>query len=196
MLPIYVSYFAGGADKKENIFKKAICFVFGFTFVFGLLGLFAGTIGSFLAKYRVAVNIVTGAIVVLFGLSYLEFFSLPFFKGMGNIKKINSAFGAFLFGMIYSVSLTPCVGAFLGSALMLASQRGHAIEGIFMLLTYSFGLGIPFILSAILIEYLKTTFDFIKRNYKVINTASGLLLVTVGIMMATGTIEIFLSLLQ
>jgi cytochrome c-type biogenesis protein len=82
MLPIYVSYFAGGADKKENIFKKAICFVFGFTFVFGLLGLFAGTIGSFLAKYRVAVNIVTGAIVVLFGLSYLEFFSLPFFKGM------------------------------------------------------------------------------------------------------------------
>ena len=152
MLPIYVSYFAGGADKKESVLKRAICFVLGFTAVFSVLGLFAGTIGSFLEKYQVAVNIITGAIVIFFGLGYLGVFSLPFFKGMGSIKKIDSAFGAFLFGMIYSVSLTPCVGAFLGSALMLASSSGTALQGLLLLLTYSLGLGIPFAVSAVLIS--------------------------------------------
>ena len=91
MLPIYVSYFAGGSDKKENIFKRALCFVLGFTVVFGALGLFAGTLGSFLAKYQTAVNVVTGVIVILFGLGYLEVFNLPFFKGMGSIKKVEAA---------------------------------------------------------------------------------------------------------
>ncbi|MBQ5357212.1 MAG: cytochrome c biogenesis protein CcdA, partial [Oscillospiraceae bacterium] len=148
MLPIYVSYFAGGTDKKENIFKRAICFVFGFTVVFGMLGLFAGTLGSFLMKYQVEVNIVTGAVVIVFGLSYLELFDLPFFKGMGKFKRTESTFSSFLFGMVYSVSLTPCVGAFLGSALMLASNSETALEGLLLLLTYSLGLGIPFVFSA------------------------------------------------
>ena len=65
-----------------------------------------------------------------------------------------------------------------------------------MLLAYSFGLGIPFILSAVLIQKLKTTFDFIKKNYKIINTVSGILLVIVGIMMATGTLGKLLTILS
>ena len=68
---------------------------------------------------------------------------------------------AVLFGIVFSIGWTPCVGAFLGSALMLASQQGHVIEGMLMLLAYSLGLGIPFVLSAVLIDYLKSTFDFI-----------------------------------
>ena len=72
MLPIYVSYFAGGADKKGKIFIRSLCFVAGFTVVFSALGLFAGQIGSLLAEYRTAVNIVCGVIVVIFGLGYLD----------------------------------------------------------------------------------------------------------------------------
>lgn len=193
MLPIYVSYFAGGADKKENIFKRAICFVLGFTVVFSVLGLFAGTLGSFLTKYQTAVNIVTGAIVILFGLSYLEIFSLPFFKGMGSIKRINSAFGAFLFGMIYSVSLTPCVGAFLGSALMLASNSGTALQGLILLLIYSLGLGIPFVASAVLLDKLSSVFDFIKKHYGIINKACGIFLIIVGVFMMFGVLNALLA---
>ena len=93
-----------------------------------------------------------------------------------------------LFGMIFSIGWTPCVGAFLGSALMLASQQGHVAEGMAMLLAYSLGLGIPFVLSAVLIDYLKSAFNWIKKNYRVINIVSGSLLVLVGILMATGTL--------
>ena len=103
-------------------------------------------------------------------------------------------FSNVLFGLVFSVGWTPCVGAFLGSALMLASQRGHMAEGMLMLLAYSLGLGIPFVLCAVLIDKLKSTIDWFKNNYKVINTASGLLLVIIGLMMATGTFGRLLAL--
>ena len=95
----------------------------------------------------------------------------------------------------FSIGWTPCVGAFLGSALMLASQQAHIVEGMLMLLAYSLGLGIPFVLSAVLIDYLKSAFNWIKKNYKVINIVSGSLLVAIGILMATGMLGRFLSLL-
>ena len=91
--------------------------------------------------------------------------------------------------MIFSIGWTPCVGAFLGSALMLASLQGHVMEGMLMLLAYSLGLGIPFVLSAVLIDYLKSAFNWIKKNYKIINIVSGSLLVAIGILMATGAIS-------
>ena len=155
---------------------------------------FAGTLGSFLAKYQTAVNVVTGAVVILFGLSYLEVFNLPFLKGMGSIKKVESAFGAFLFGIIYSVSLTPCVGAFLGSALMLASNSETALEGLMLLLTYSLGLGIPFVFSAVLLDKLGGTFDFIKKHYGMINKVCGIFLIVVGVFMMFGILNALLAL--
>ena len=105
-------------------------------------------------------------------------------------------FSALLFGIVFSVGWTPCVGAFLGSALALASQQGHVVEGMVMLLVYSLGLGIPFILSAVLIDYLKSAFNWIKRNYKIINIISGSLLILIGILMATGTLGRLLTLLS
>lgn len=186
LLPVYISYFAVETDEKQHVFKRAVCFVLGFTVVFSLLGLFAGTLGSFLTKYQTAVNIVCGIIVVIFGLSYLEIINLPFFKGMQGGHKINSAFSAFLFGAVYSVSLTPCVGAFLGSALMLASSSATALSGTLLLVSYSLGLGVPFIISAVLIEKLNSAFAFIKKHYRVINTVCGLFLILVGLMMAFG----------
>jgi cytochrome c-type biogenesis protein len=101
-----------------------------------------------------------------------------------------------IFGIVFSVGWTPCVGAFLGSALMLATSQGQVTEGIIMLLLYSLGLGIPFFISAILIDKLKTAFNFIKKHYKIINTISGCILIVVGVLMATGLFGKFLSLLS
>ena len=189
MLPLYITYFAGGAagdEKKRNVLFRAAGFVFGFTVVFSLLGVFAGTLGFFLTKYQTVVNIVSGIIVILFGLSYLEVIRIPFFKGMMGQRKITSVFSAILFGMIYSVSLTPCVGAFLGSALMMASTSGKALEGFLLLLVYSLGLGVPFLLSAVLIDKLNSAFKFIKSHYRIINLICGIFLILVGVMMAFG----------
>lgn len=186
LLPLYISYFAGKADKKQHVFLRAEFFVLGFTVVFTSLGLFAGTLSAFLTRYQQIINVVCGLIVIIFGLSYLEVIRLPFFKGMQGGKEITSVFSAFVFGMIYSVSLTPCVGAFLGSALMMASTSGGAVKGALLLLTYSLGLGIPFLISAVLIGRLNSVFSFIKKHYNIVNLVSGIFLIVIGIAMIFG----------
>jgi len=198
MLPIYISYFAGGSEKNtKKVITNALGFILGFTAVFILLGALAGSFGRFLKEYSVAVNIVTGLIVIIFGLNYLGFFKLNIFKGSNSAKTENLGFfSSALFGIVFSIGWTPCVGAFLGSALMLAASRGSVMEGIFMLLMYSLGLGIPFFVSAILIDKLKGAFAVIKKHYKIINIISGTLLVTVGVLMATGMFGKFLALLS
>jgi len=194
MLPLYVSYFAGNTGKKHNVLIRAACFVLGFTLVFTILGVFAGAIGTFLREFGNILNVVCGLIVMVFGLSYLEIIPLPFLKGMGRGANITSAFSALIFGMIYSVSLTPCVGAFLGSALMQASTSGSVVKGALLLLFYSLGLGIPFVVSALLLDSLTGVFGFIKRHYKVINTVCGLFLILVGVLMIFGLMNKFLTL--
>ena len=199
MLPIYISYFAGGNTKNtKKTLSCAFGFVLGFTIVFIALGALAGTLGSLLKEYQTIVNIISGGIVILFGLNYLGILNLNLFRQNRhnfNTDHLNF-FSSVLFGFIFSIGWTPCVGAFLGSALMLASQQGKVLTGILMLLSYSLGLGIPFILSAVLIQKLKTAFDFIKRNYHIINKISGILLLLVGIMMATGTLGKLLTILS
>ena len=199
MLPIYISYFAGGGERKTvKTITNALGFVLGFTVVFVAMGALAGTLGSFLKTYQTAVNIVCGVVVIFFGLNFLGIFNIPLFRGMqSSLNKQNMGFfSAVLFGVVFSIGWTPCVGAFLGSALMLASQQGHVLEGMGMLLAYSLGLGIPFALSALLIDYLKSAFDWIKRHYRIINIISGSLLVLIGILMATGTLGYLLRLLS
>ncbi len=188
MLPIYVSFFAGVEESRTSkTLKNALGFVLGFTLVFIALGAAAGTLGAFLIRWKTAVNIVTGLIVVFFGLSFMGVFCLNFLKGfkIGG-KRTLGFFSSTLFGMVFSIGWTPCVGAFLGSALMLASQQGSVAKGILMLLVYSAGLGIPYIASALLIDKLKGAFNVIKRHYNVINTVCGGLLIFVGVLMMTG----------
>ena len=201
MLPVYVSYFAGGEkeNKKGKTLTNALGFVAGFTVVFMLMGALAGTVGSFLKEYQTAVNIISGLIVVFLGLNYLGLFKLNIFKGASKNPLVGKQLGFFssiLFGAIFSIGWTPCVGTFLGSALMLASQQGQSLTGLLMLLCYSLGLGIPFVASAILIDKLKNAFIFIKKNYKIINIICGILLIAVGIFMMTGLLGRFLTILS
>ena len=196
MLPIYISYFAGGGERSTGkTLRCASGFVLGFTAVFVAMGALAGTVGSFFIRYQTVVNIVLGGIVVLFGLNFLGLLNLNLFKGMrGEVKTRDMNFwSAFLFGVVFSVGWTPCVGVFLGSALMLASQQGSAVMGTLMLLSYSLGLGVPFLVSAVLIDQLKSAFTFIKRNYGVINKVCGGLLIVVGVLMMTGLLTRFLN---
>ena len=199
MLPIYLSYFAGGGERSvKKTLIGSLGFVTGFSIVFVLLGALAGTLGSFLKEHQTGVNIVSGLVVIFFGLNFLGVFKLNLFRGSKHSIDTQNMnfFSALLFGVIFSLGWTPCVGAFLGSALMLASQQGHVLEGMVMLLAYSLGLGIPFILSAVLIDYLKSAFDWIKKHYGGINIVCGCLLILVGILMATGTLGRLLSILS
>ena len=198
MLPIYISYFAGGGERKTSkTLKNATGFILGFTIIFVLMGALAGSFGKLLTKYSVIVNLITGLIVIFFGLNFIGVFKLNIFKGTKIAKTENLGFfSSLLFGIVFSVGWTPCVGAFLGSALMMATSQGKVVEGIIMLLVYSLGLGIPFFLSAVLIDKLRGAFNFIKKHYKVINIICGSLLILVGLLMATGVFGKFIALLS
>lgn len=191
LLPVYLSYFAGGdpnAGRRQTL-RGALGFVTGFTLMFLLLGGVFGGLGSVLRQHQTAVNLITGAVVVGFGLSFLGVLRL---RPLGRALRLELApsghgfFASLLFGLVFSIGWTPCVGAFLGSALMMASQHGSAVRGTLMLLCYSLGLGVPFLISALVMDSLKGTFEWIKRHYTAINRMSGGFLVLIGLAMMTG----------
>ncbi len=198
MLPIYISYFAGqnDGDNHRTVLINALGFVLGFTIIFVLLGAFAGKLGSVLIEYSTLVNLIGGIVIILFGLNFLEVLKIPFLNTNRQLSLAPTRTGFFstmLLGIVFSIGWTPCVGAFLGSALMMAASGGDTLKGILMLFCFSLGLGIPFVVSALLIDRMKTTFAFIKRHYQIITRISGILLVVIGVLMATGLLGTLLS---
>lgn len=187
LLPIYISYFAGQEyNKKHKALINSTGFVIGFSIVFVLLGVLASSFVSIILKYQNIIKILFGIIIILFGLNMMETIRIPFlnksFKPIIKKKEFNFI-SSIIFGILFSIGWTPCVGAFLGSALMMASTEGETLKGTILLVFYSIGLGIPFIISSILIEKLKKLFSWIKEHYKLINTISGLFLIVIGTVM-------------
>lgn len=181
MLPIYISYFIG---EKENNYKNGIGFVLGFTLVFIMLSIFASTFGMMVSKYLKYIKIVFGIIIILLGLNYMELLNLKFLNYSQGIKmNLNNLnfMKAMLFGVLFSISWTPCIGTFLSSALLIVAKGQNIVKGIVLMLLYSIGLGIPFIVSLFLMEKLKNIFDFIKKNYGIIKKVSGIVLILMGI---------------
>lgn len=187
MLPIYISYFMGEEEKsKKKAILNSIGFVLGFTFVFLILSIFASTVGHFISNYTRYIKIAFGIIIIILGFNYMEIIKLKFLnktKGIQIKSKNINFFKAMLFGILFSISWTPCIGTFLSSALLLIAKEQEVIKGIILMLLYSIGLGIPFVISAGLIEKLKEVFDFIKKNYKKAKIISGLILIGMGIYM-------------
>lgn len=185
LLPVYLSYFAGNAD-KEGKGSRIPAFLLGFTLSFMVLGLLFSALGTALARHQAVVNLVCGVVMILFGLSCLNVIHLPqIFSGTREVQVVDSL-SAFLFGIVYPLNLTPCVGAFLGSALALATASGSAAKGALLLLVYSFGLGMPFVLSAHIISHLDSFFTVVKSHYAVVNRVSGGLLIIAGLLTASG----------
>jgi cytochrome c-type biogenesis protein len=189
MIPVYITFFVGGGERSVGkTLKNASGFVLGFSLVFVLLGVFASAVGTLLRQYHTALDLITGGVVVFLGMNYLGVFRLNLFSG--GVGKADTAdmtfFKAVLFGVVFAVGWTPCVGTFLGSALMMAGSQGSVGEGTLMLVLYSLGLGIPFLLSAVLIDQLKSVFRWVKNNYELFNRIAGILLILVGVAMMTG----------
>lgn len=185
MLPIYISYFIGEDDKKTTkAVTNSIGFVTGFTVVFLALSIFASSMGQLISQYIKYIKIIFGIIIILLGLNYMEILDLKIVNKSNiinsNTKDLNFI-KSILFGIFFSISWTPCIGTFLSSALLLIARQQDFIKGIILMLLYSIGLGIPFIISVILIEKMKNTFKFIKTHYNKIKIISGIILIIMGI---------------
>lgn len=187
MIPIYISYFIGKDDKST---KKAVInsigFVLGFSIVFLSLSIFASSLGGLISGYIKYIKIIFGIIIILLGLNYMEILNLKIINKAriinSNTKDLNF-FKSILFGILFSISWTPCIGTFLSSALLLIAKEQNVLKGIILMILYSIGLGIPFVISAILIEKLKEAFNFIKKHYDKIKIISGIILIAMGIYM-------------
>lgn len=185
MLPIYISYFVGEDDSNtRKAFINSIGFVIGFTFTFLILSIFASSIGNLIVNYIKYIKIIFGVLIILLGFNYMEILKIKFLNKT-NIRKIEhknlNFWKAIIFGLLFSISWTPCIGTFLSSALLLVAKEQDILKGIVMMLIYSIGLGIPFIVSAILIEKLKNVFQYIKSHYIIIKKISGIILIIAGI---------------
>lgn len=193
MIPIYIAFFAGRQEEdRRAALRNSLGFVLGFTALFTLMGTFAGTIGSALQSHTAAVNLAGGIVIVLFGLGYLGVFrSIPSKIGIHFSWKPEKAgfFQCLLFGVVFAAGWTPCVGAFLGAALMLAATQGGTLTGMLLLLCFSAGLAVPFLLCAVFLAQLRQSFDFIKKHYRIINTVCGWCLVAIGVLMAIGLLN-------
>lgn len=184
VIPIYISYFATESKSLKNSIINSIGFTSGFSIIFILLGIFAGTFGKLIHHYSSYINIVLGIFLIVIGLNYMGVIMIKFLnqtKGIKQNKKDLTFVTSLLFGILFSLTWTPCVGAFLSSALILASTTGSVLKGAILLLLYSLGLAIPFIVTTLFLEKMKKTFDFIKKNYNIINKASGSILLLYGL---------------
>ena len=201
MIPVYVLYFTGAAVGRQTkrTLARALCFVLGFTALFVLLGVFAGSLGALLVQHQRAVNLICGLVMIVFGLYYAGVLHIGLLDR--TVKpdvrmQMKSYASCMLLGAVFAVGWTPCTGPLLGSAMMMAASRGSMLAGAVLLACYSLGLGLPFVLCALLIDRLKGAFAVIKRHYRAINRVCGVFLIAVGLAMVTGLYSRFSLMLQ
>jgi len=192
LLPVYFFYLAGssgeaGGNKtgKTRLIANSLGFVTGFTIVFTVLGATATVLGGFLKDHLDILRKVSGVVMVLFGLNFTGIFRLGFLNFEKRLEykfKELRFFNSIVFGMIFGFGWSPCAGAFLGSALLMAGNSETLLQGIGLLLVYAMGLGVPFILSTLAFDNVRSLFRQLQRHSRIISIISGIVLIIMGIL--------------
>lgn len=205
LIPGYISLISGislqdlqegaGGQVTRTLFPCSL-FVLGFSVVFTLLGASASLLGGFLIQYKDVLNKISGLLIIFMGLFILGIIKIPklyeekrFHISTHSLGRM----GAFPLGMAFAFAWTPCVGPILSSILLYASATEAAGKGAFLLLLYSLGLGIPFIITGLAFSYALSAFGWVRRHYQLINSISAGLLILMGIMLLADQWRYFAS---
>ena len=202
IVPPYLAYMGGVSvtDMEDNRAARgravvaSLFFVLGLSTVFLILGAGASALGRAFASYRPYLEVGAGVVVVIFGLHFLGLFRLKFLDRemrMDAGDQGGSAFGAYFLGLAFAFGWTPCLGPILSAILSLAGDQADVSKGVMLLGVYAIGLGVPFVLVAAFFPQMKRPMAWMKRNMGVIEKTSGVLLVVVGLAMATGFMSMF-----
>ncbi|MBI4595042.1 MAG: cytochrome c biogenesis protein CcdA [Candidatus Tectomicrobia bacterium] len=204
LVPGYLSFISGVSlddlrvqDKKTEVMKTAVIssmlFGLGFTVVFVGMGATASIFGQFLLSKISLFNRIAGVLVIIFGLHTLGIIKLKFLmleKRFHYHNRPAGLFGsAFVIGLSFAFGWTPCLGPILAGILTLASSQETVLGGVKLLFVYSLGLGLPFLLAAIAINYFFTVFNKVKKHFRMIEVVSGLLLIGVGLLLFTDNLQ-------
>lgn len=184
LIPLYLAYFTAHDENKSPLWS-AIKFVLGFSFIFIGMTIFVHSIGQIIILNRHTIQLFTGILFILLGIDQLleNRFTQKIFKG---IPTRSLPLNPFLFGMLFAISWTPCVGIYLASAMTLALNSEHQVEAILRISVFAIGLGLPFILSALFVHESKTVLAPFNQYSAVIQKISAILLIGFGLLMATG----------
>ena len=210
MIPSYLAFITGisleelSQDQnlkkvRKSVITNSLFFILGFSILFIAMGASATFLGKFLSRNIRWLEIIGGSLVVILGLHFAGLFKIKFLDREKKIhlnKKPLGLFGTVLVGMAFGAGWTPCVGPILGSILTMAAATQDIAKGIILLISYSIGLGIPFLLAGILIHKFFEYFKTIQKYFRVITLVGGILLVIIGILLITGyftTISSFLG---
>jgi cytochrome c-type biogenesis protein len=199
LIPTYLSYLVGDyAKAKENntnlsLIITSLSFITGFTLIFILMGLSATFLGKFLIRNQRILSSLGGIIIIVFGLHLTGIIEISYFyreKKLELPSFLKGNYKAFAMGIILALGWTPCIGPILSSILIAASTKTNIFSGGLMLFFYALGLAVPFFLTALFMDYLLPKFKVFNKHLPVVNKVTGLLLITFGILMLTGYIEV------
>lgn len=191
LVPSYLAYVGGSSQARRRVLmSNSLLFIVGFALVFVALGASASLLGSLLRGNKDVLTMVGGVIVIFFGLVMLGVIKLPWlyrdsrpqFRG-----DTQTPWGALLLGMAFAAGWTPCIGPILGGILTLAGASGTLAQGVGLLAVYSIGLGVPFLLAALLFEPFMRFSGRFRRFLPWVERGAGALLLVAGVLMLTGT---------
>jgi cytochrome c-type biogenesis protein len=204
LIPSYLSYITGltlkhltdnKSETRRLTVVNSLVFILGFSLVFIALGAAASFAGQWLFRYRDLIRVIGGWLIIFLGVSFLGVFKLKFLEVEKrlNIKVTSKGYRrSFLVGIIFAAAWTPCVGPILGSILALAGSTGTAGQGALLLAFYSLGFGLPFFLASLAVDSLLVYLKKLGKYMWVINLASGLFLILIGLLLLTGNFNLLL----
>lgn len=203
LVPGYVSYVAGqsafGIPGPQNASRQAaavgfsVIFVAGFTTVFAIMGASATALGQLFLSYRYELNIIGGSVVLVMGVLMLGLATVP---GLQRDLRFHldipggKPLSAYILGLAFGFGWTPCIGPILGAILTVSAARATVGEGVSMLVVYSLGLGVPFVLSAAFTSHLTRNLKTIKRFGRRVQQIAGLSMIAMGVAMITGQLTV------
>jgi cytochrome c-type biogenesis protein len=195
LVPGYLSAISGAnvseLDRTDwrRILAPSLIFIASFSAIFVLLGLAATGIGSALRENQDTLTKVGGVVIIAMGLLFVGSAFLPRLNREWHVdallKRAGSG-GPVVVGLAFAIAWSPCVGPTLGSILTLAAVDETPGDGALLLLVYSLGLGIPFLLTAVAFSRMTTAFAFVKRHYSAVIATGGVILIGMGILFLTG----------
>ena len=197
LIPGYISYVSGQSlqevikSKKINPFPL-ILFCCGFSTVFIIFGASASLLGQLFLQNSEMLRVLAGVIIVIFSLQLIGIINIPYlnFEKRFDAKESKNVFFPYIIGLAFGFGWTPCIGPILGSILALASIEDTLVRAILLLLFYSLGLALPFILSGYLIQRFLLLSKNFKRNMNLISKIGGIILLITGILILTNQLQV------
>jgi len=186
------------AAPVSRVVSRILTFIAGFTVAFIILFGIYDALSVVLGNFKPAIQVVSGILIIIFGLHFMGVFRIPFLnieKRMQLNNKPTGYVGAFALGFAFAFGWSPCVGPFLTTAITQASNDGRGtldaniLPGIALMIVYSLGLGVPFLLAGLFVNRFLKFVARLRRHFQIIEIASGLLLVVVGFLIITGNLS-------